>query len=67
MSDTFIWIFFIIVVLIVGFVIDRLAKNKTERKTKHSVRVEIILWLFFIISGVLNNLWRSFSQNKKRN
>ena len=67
MSDTFIWIYFIIVVLIVGFVIDRLAKNKTERKTKHSVGVEVILWLFFIISGVLNNLWRSFSQNKKRN
>jgi heme/copper-type cytochrome/quinol oxidase subunit 2 len=67
MPDTFIWIFFIIVVLIVGFVIDRLAKNKTERKTKHSVGVEIILWLFFIISGVFSRLWHSFSQNKKRN
>jgi len=59
----------ILIIAIIGILlvitISRYSSLKNYLKGRGGV--EFILWLLFIIPGVLNGLWRSFSQNKKRN
>ena len=39
-------------------------KGKPKRKTKGSIFVEIILWICFIIPGVIYSIWRMTTRYK---
>lgn len=39
-------------------------KGKTKTKTKGSFLIELILWIFFILPGVLYSLWRLTTREK---